>query len=190
MFLAALLCAGAERTNIRVRNMSATGALLEGTLALERGDRVFVLRGNLIADATVVWTSPGRLGVRFATSQRVKDWLAAQGSIDLGRVDEVIEALLSRADPADTPSKITTQQALQRAESRDLDDVVRLLKGFKDDLTSCNQASNFPKLKIENLELAIAMLESSLNGMAGDISDVGMPDTSGSDNRQLDCSNP
>ena len=66
---------GGERP-VRIRNMSASGAMLEGTVLPPAGARLTLARADLRMDAEVVWSSPGRCGIRFDDTVVVSDWIS------------------------------------------------------------------------------------------------------------------
>ncbi|HEY7809720.1 MAG TPA: PilZ domain-containing protein [Allosphingosinicella sp.] len=61
---------------VRIRNMSASGAMLEGTVLPAAGARLILARADLRVEAEVVWSSPGRCGIRFAEAVAVPDWIS------------------------------------------------------------------------------------------------------------------
>lgn len=59
---------GRPIAQVRVRNLSATGLMVECGPPLTRGDRVtFTLRGVGVVAATISWWRDGRAGVAFDT---------------------------------------------------------------------------------------------------------------------------
>jgi hypothetical protein len=88
MFLAAVLRAGTEQAEVRVRNMSPHGAMVETHLTPPPGTRVDLLRGRLVGPGTVIWSSANRCGLRFNSEVSVQDWLAPPSKVQQQRVDE------------------------------------------------------------------------------------------------------
>jgi hypothetical protein len=74
VMLAAQVVTRGLTLNVRIRNMSVSGALLEGSVLPEVGSRVLVNRGENSAQADIVWASSGRCGVRFVDLIDVANW--------------------------------------------------------------------------------------------------------------------
>ena len=93
VFLAASLIAGAVPLPVRVRNLSAHGALLDGGSLPPAGAPVRLLRGELSADGQVAWAAHGHAGIRFAGEIDVGAWVKRLGHPGQQRVDEAVAAL-------------------------------------------------------------------------------------------------
>lgn len=91
VFVIATLYCAAGSSPVRVRNLSRSGALVEGSVLPLPGSRVRLSRGSLHAAGEVVWSADGRAGLRFACSIAVPDWLPGGGSANpQQRVDEIV----------------------------------------------------------------------------------------------------
>ena len=124
VFLAASLVAGAVPLPVRVRNLSAHGALLDGGSLPPAGARVRLLRGELSADGLVAWTAHGHAGVRFAREIDVGAWVKRLGHPGQQRVDEAIAAL-RREQPVPDPEPSPSLNAI----SAELDSICERLAG-------------------------------------------------------------
>lgn len=76
MFLAATLRRGSQVAPVKIRNMSASGALLDSPIVPEPNSSIELVRGKYVAHGRVVWSEPKRCGIRFNTQLSVNDWLA------------------------------------------------------------------------------------------------------------------
>ena len=160
MFLAAVLRAGEQQASVKVRNMSPNGAMLESTLALPPGAKVHLIRGALVAQGTIIWSSHGRCGLRFSCKVSVKQWLAAP-TAEQQRVDEVVS--LVRAGEVSTASGLgeDDEPSAPRSEERlvdDLKDVARLMQDLGDDLASSKETLARHGAKLQNLDIAMQMI--------------------------------
>jgi hypothetical protein len=81
-----------------VRNLSPSGALLDGGSLPAPGAKVRLLRGALSAHGEIAWQSGEQAGVRFAEPIGVAEWVKRVGHPGQQRVDEAIAALRGR-DP-------------------------------------------------------------------------------------------
>lgn len=76
MFLTAVLDTPSGRCTARVRNMSATGALIEAAMVPAKGAPVKLLRGSLQVIGHIAWSASGQCGVRFKSPVIVNSWLS------------------------------------------------------------------------------------------------------------------
>lgn len=74
LLLAASIEAGALSAPVRIRNLSETGALIEGAALPEIGAELTLRRLEIEIGATVVWRAGGRCGIRFTGNVCVDDW--------------------------------------------------------------------------------------------------------------------
>ncbi len=74
LLLAATIEAGALSAPVRIRNLSETGALIDGAALPEVGTELTLRRLEIEIGATVVWRAAGRCGIRFAGAVCVDDW--------------------------------------------------------------------------------------------------------------------
>ncbi|HYJ81518.1 MAG TPA: PilZ domain-containing protein [Allosphingosinicella sp.] len=133
---------------VRIRNLSETGAMVEGAGLPEAGTALVLLRGDLQVAATVAWAAGGRRGVRFAGPTPVNEWtggkprpLDCTGLRDQRRVDAIQAE--ARSDAALGRTLRAPQQAepaapvlphLDQRLADELGYVQRLLEGLGDEL--------------------------------------------------------
>jgi hypothetical protein len=67
VFLSAQVDCGTGLTEARIRDLSATGALLESDAPPEAGKNIRVQCGQTLLDARVAWAERGWFGVEFET---------------------------------------------------------------------------------------------------------------------------
>ena len=147
LLLAATAEVGGRDLAVRIRNLSETGAMLEGAGLPEAGIPLVVKRGDLQVAATVAWASGARRGVRFAGPTPVNEWTGGKpraidctGLRDQRRVDAIQAD--ARADPPAGRALRAAETAPSPAISADLDKrladelgyVQRLLEGLGDEL--------------------------------------------------------
>ena len=78
LFLAATIDGGGGPMAVRVRNLSESGAMLEGAALPQPQTRISMRRGELQVDATVMWVEGERCGIRFDQGIAVDDWVAGK----------------------------------------------------------------------------------------------------------------
>lgn len=88
--MAALYADGRSVMPVRVRNISQTGALVEGAALPPVGTPVRLSRASLSASGSVIWLEKGKAGLRFEVPVGIADWLP-QGRRGIGQqfVDEL-----------------------------------------------------------------------------------------------------
>lgn len=93
VFLAAALVAGARTIPVRLRNLSARGALLEAPALPPTGSKVHLVRGELSAEGEIAWQKDGVAGLRFCGEIDAAQWVRRIGHRGQQRVDEAMAAL-------------------------------------------------------------------------------------------------
>ena len=93
VFLSASLIVGAVPLPVRVRNMSRSGALLDGGSLPPEGAKVRLIRGELSAEGEIAWQRGGHAGIRFSGEVEVGVWVKRVGHAGQERVDSAIAAL-------------------------------------------------------------------------------------------------
>src|SRR5688572_1407005 len=146
LMLAATIEAGGRSTPVRIRNLSDTGALIEGAGLLEKSEPVVVRRGELEIGATVAWCGGDKCGVRFDRPIPVGEWtggkprpLECTGLRDQRRVDAIQAGARGQpvAGPAPAPSAPTVlPDHLEKRLADELAYVQRLIESMGDELIS------------------------------------------------------
>ncbi len=89
MFVVATLYFGQASVPVRVRNLSTTGALIEGADLPPVGTEIFLRRANLEAAGTAVWSEAERAGLSFRWPVAVSAWLPTKDSLRQAQVDRM-----------------------------------------------------------------------------------------------------
>lgn len=143
---------------VRIRNLSETGALLEGAALPAIGHHLVLKRLQMEMGATVVWSESGRCGIRFdgaisVSGWREGNWIAPVVSNDQARADR-IQAAVRAGSLAATPEDVPSRMALTE---RDIDiGIAAELTALKEMLeTASEQLSELPAvmdLHVETLQ--------------------------------------
>jgi len=107
LFLAAAIEAGGTQAPVRIRNLSETGAMLEGPAFPPVGTMLALKRQEVEIAAEVVWVSPPRCGVHFQGRVTVPEWIAgkrARPTFGQSRVDAIQAAVRSGEAVPETPA--------------------------------------------------------------------------------------
>jgi hypothetical protein len=148
LLLAATAEVNGRDVAVRIRNLSETGAMVEGAGLPEAGMKLILRRGDLQVSATIAWAAGGRRGVRFDGPTPVNEWtggkprpLDCTGLRDQRRVDSIqaearadiaMGSALRSASPA--PAAPTLSPDLDKRLADELGYVQRLLEGLGDEL--------------------------------------------------------
>lgn len=100
LFVAATLYADAGSTSVTIRNMSQSGALIEGAVLPGVGERISLKRGQLQAAGAIAWRAGRRAGVRLEAAVHVRDWMSRQVSAGQQRVDELVSIVRNHGPKA------------------------------------------------------------------------------------------
>ena len=112
MFVMAALVTATSRESVKVRNMSAGGALVEGAGLPKAGTPCLLHRGEISLEASVVWARPGRAGLRFLHGADVGQWLPSgrrtQSEVDIAV--KMTKAELVSAPEAKIPAPLFSSE--------------------------------------------------------------------------------
>lgn len=103
IFLAAVLYGGSTPTPVKIRNISPSGALVEGPVIPPVATPVKLVRGGLTAHGLVAWSVEGRCGLKFSSCVDVQQWRATPTNSEQKRVDEVVRLVKAGAVPLPVP---------------------------------------------------------------------------------------
>lgn len=87
IFLSAVLISPHRKTPVRIRNLSRTGAMIQGAPALNVTDPVRLLRGSIDLEAEVIWTTEKNCGLKFSTPIDLNIWSPALDRVAQNHVD-------------------------------------------------------------------------------------------------------
>jgi hypothetical protein len=129
VFLAAVLEDDTSSRPVRVRNLSAWGALVEGQFLPPVGTSIRLIRGQLRAVGSLAWVNAALGGINFHRRIEAQAWLKGAGHREQQRVDEVVKAL--RNSEVITPHLLDSSDAPSVANiSTSLDQVCERLGAF------------------------------------------------------------
>lgn len=94
LFVMAALYSAFGSAPVKVRDMSSTGALIEGGVVPPAGTKILLSRGSLEVAGEIVWSREGRAGLRFDSHVSVREWLPRQRpSSPQQKVDETVQRI-------------------------------------------------------------------------------------------------
>lgn len=110
MFVMANLTFGGRMLPVRVRNMSRSGALVEGSVLPVKGVPCRLFRGDISIEAEVAWANSGKVGLKFRNYVDVDSWLPAKRKTQ-NEVDQAVAAAKAERLPASPIHKLTSLQS-------------------------------------------------------------------------------
>ena len=136
LFLAATIEAGGSRADVRIRNLSETGAMLEGPAFPPVGSELILRRQEIETVAEVVWVDASRCGVHFRQRTAVSDWIAGKRTkpaFGQARVDAIQAAVRSGGAVADAPvQKAAAEEPDTGLDARIAAEIAHVQRLFKE----------------------------------------------------------
>ena len=162
LFLSATICFDNVSAAIRLRDLSASGARIEGATLPAIGAAAHISRGTLHASGTIVWRDGKGCGLRFDAPLPLDAWMPGRASRDQLAVDAMIEAVRSGAAEVlpfrPTPLPDTFRDALPQRLAEELAYVSRLLESLGDDLCAEPLVVMRHAEKLQNLDISAQIL--------------------------------
>ena len=143
VFLNASMVAGGQTTNVRVRNISERGALIDGTRLPAEGSPVQLRRGSLSALGEIAWQTGDQAGIRFEAPVDVPAWVRRVGQLGQERVDRLVQVARGNDFPA--PASPLDKQADDGVEQI-RDDLIETCERLADLAFSIEQSEEYLKL--------------------------------------------
>ena len=160
LLAAQLRASGDPAVNVTVRNLSSTGALVEGPHLPGAKREIDLVRGALVASGSVAWAKPGRCGIRFDKPINLSAWLPGYNvSPGQQRVDAIQASVKAgeahpssgSGQPAAAPPDISHRVA------EELGYVSRLIESVGDELATDRLAARHGQ-QLQNLDISIQLL--------------------------------
>ena len=140
VMLAAVLVVDFDWIDVRIRDLSRSGALLEGNISVAIGKSVEIKRNEHSVLGEVVWSSGNRCGVAFATKIVIEDWVGASlpAAREPANLSIVGDNSTTSVDPsrASGPAAQRLEALLPRRVGEEIGYVQRLIETIAIDLTS------------------------------------------------------
>ena len=175
LFLTATLAVGGVARAVRVRNLSASGALVEGAKLPATGVAAILQRGGISADCAIVWQVGGRGGLHFTTPIDLSDWVPGASGDGQASVDRPATATpIPDASPDIDPG-------LLRRTADELAFVSRRLDALGSDLTNDVHVVMRHATSLQELDISMQILGHLATMLAADrpadaVAAIGMTD--------------
>ena len=161
IYLAATLYCDGWSSPVKIRNISKSGALLEGAIVGNTGELVQLVRGELIADGLVAWSGEGRCGIKFCGIVDVTRWRTSPSNAEQQRVDEVVRLVKAGAVPlpvsplADVSGTVDDRCRI----TADIRRAADLLLNLSEELASDFEVVSRHGRSLQGFDIALQLLE-------------------------------
>ena len=176
---------------VRIRNVSETGCLIEGPHLPARGARLWLTRADLKLSATVAWVKAGKAGIHFDDRLSLTVWSGGKPKSiepiavrDQRRVDAVQEAI--RAGRSTSAYEICSAASALEGQlnariADELNYVVRLIENMGDQLAGDPLVLHKHARSLQNIDLANQILSHLAELVTAEdpvarVSEIGMTD--------------
>ena len=150
MFVLATITADQVSGPVKIRNLSPSGALIEGAALPAAGESLVLRRGHNAIGGKVVWCQGGRAGLRFEGQATVGDWLPA-GQSGQQSVDETFQSLKANAVAAPAERSAPPARPFSAADLRQL---ARAIDALADDLAEDDAVVARHGARLQTLDIA------------------------------------
>ncbi|MGY4397327.1 hypothetical protein ACVWZA_002521 [Sphingomonas sp. UYAg733] len=169
LLLAATIDAPGLHAPVRIRNLSESGAMLEGAVFPGIGETFTLRRAELSITATIVWRAGSRCGVRLDGVATVADWVAGKSTEPgsqardqhyVDRVQAAVRAGIAFPDTQQRPApaaKVDGSDLTARL-AQELAYVKRLLEAVGDTLTDDGLIVQKHSRSLQDFDLACQIL--------------------------------
>lgn len=178
MYVGAILVCEATSAPVKIRNLAAHGALIQGVRLPEAGLAARLVRGSISAEAHVVWRTGNKCGLHFPEPTDVAVWLASRGSPQQQRVDSVVRLVRSGKNSAVAaayetgPETADLGQATGASHKQSLRQISLLLESLSDDFAEDASMLQAYGDKLQVLDLAVRKLNSLVDQDSSDATPV------------------
>lgn len=153
MFVMATAYSSTGSSPVKIRNLSPSGALIEGGVLPLLGDTLSLTRGSLTIVGEVVWRRDMRAGLKFRSIASVSEWLPkSPASSSQQKVDAIVQQVKSKGYSIQTETEDASHAA------NEVNRVRILLEALADDLADDSDIVIRFGSKLQALDLAAQML--------------------------------
>lgn len=163
LFLSAVIDTPFGRRPARIRNMCASGAMIEARDIPEEGSFVSLRRGSLHVRGCVAWRNHDRGGLALSSAIDVDAWLAPPANSRQAEVDAIFHRPLSASDRTETVADEPQDRDVAEALSV-LGDLLRAVgdRFARDPVILANRT-----LELQAFDVAAQVLEALAGGTNG-----------------------
>ncbi len=157
LFLSAIVEFDQGSNAVRVRDLSPSGARIEGVGLPDVGTPVTLRRGDLLARATIVWRNARGVGLHFEPPLRIERWMPVLATSEQGNA-EASDGTILPFPSAKASAPEEEDAVLPQRLAEELAYVVRLLESLKEDLCAEPLLALRHATKLQNLDVSAQIL--------------------------------
>jgi hypothetical protein len=159
MFVMATIYADTGSAPVKVRNLSSSGALVEGGVLPPPGATFRLCRGSLNITGEVVWSRDGRAGLRFASGVSVADWLPrGKATAPQQRVDDIVQYAKASLIPTSISPEDCPIFETNKLSSLDMTRLRQAIESLAEDLANDPLIVERHASKLQTLDIAAQAL--------------------------------
>jgi hypothetical protein len=164
LMLAATMRHGGTFLQVRIRNVSEIGALIEGEGLPEPGEIIHLSRGETEIDGVIAWASGVRRGVHFSRPVPVDTWRAGKPVPPKGgqeRVDRIQAAARAGGGAERLPQPAEPERWIGQLDERvgeEIAFVQRLIEALGDELVADPEMLQRHAPALQNIDLSSQIL--------------------------------
>lgn len=155
MFVMATIYADSGSAPVKIRNLSSTGALIDGTVIPIPSTRIRLSRGGLTIVGQVIWQKGTLAGVRFDSRASVAEWLP-KGSAAVPQEQVDLMAQKIRAAPSGLP--VSAEPQTQHVSASEITRVKCLLEALSEELADEIDLVTRVGSRLQSLDVAAQIL--------------------------------
>lgn len=179
LFLSAILACNGRRIPVRIRDISASGARVDGGNLPEPGTAIEIIRADKTLTGQTIWKQQNRCGIRFDTEIDLAQWTPTKSSQKQANVDEAIASIRGAQ-----PQQVPAAEAPQVCDKRLAEEILLAKRNV---CIALDELSEYPILihrapltlqRLERVANTLMHLNAILasNDRAGALHEIGMTD--------------
>ena len=157
MFVIADLASATATGKVKIRNMSASGAMIEGAALPPPAAHCRIRRAGLELEGEIVWVAGSRAGIRFDGTAYVSEWLPNGGRTQAD-VDRAVADAKSGVAPQYTAAPVSAPLISRAVDAEQAAAVADQLEHLADALSADAEVVMRHMNKLQALDLAVQTL--------------------------------
>jgi hypothetical protein len=161
IFVVAALASAQGTGPVRIRNMSRSGALIEGPVIPPTRSAIRLSRGSLGVAGEIIWRRDNRAGVRFECAVAVAEWLpGGNRSSGQQRIDEIVYSYKAEVGAMSHASAASIEAPVERPDVvRELLELQAALNAVAEELVSDAAATERHPNALQAIDMTAQKLE-------------------------------
>jgi hypothetical protein len=155
MFVMATIYAESGSAPVKIRDLSTSGALIEGGVLPHPGSKIKLVRGSLTIGGEVAWRKGSKAGLRFDASASVAEWLPNRRTV---APQEMVDAMVQEVKTGPVTALTAAEPLPSPVSALELMRVKALIEALAEDLADDMGVVVRHGPKLQSLDLAAQLL--------------------------------